>query len=189
MKDYTRVLLSQIRKIVQDYCKAGCDQVRQQWGSYDNIDGNAKIHSATLTIAQDTVAREICASGQKAWILEFGKGSLMENSSAENPFLDDYIRSSLFNKLRLGHALAVVGRPAGEYWDIDGNKYISSGSLAGIEIETWSGQTLHPPIQAKHIIRNVMSDLMPGMEDEIQTAIMNVLTEVFGQFPKEIKLL
>ena len=190
MKDYRKHLLDRLRKILRKYCRVACDEVRQQWGALDTIDGNAEITERDLEITQDTVARAICAYGQKAWIAEFGKGSLMDNTVAENPFLTDYLSDSKFNKDRLAHGLAVVGRPHGEYYDLDGNPHFSHGSLQGIPIESWYGQRLFTPIRGKHIISNILerSGLIDEMNEEIQGAVMDILCEIMGRFPKEIKI-
>ena len=203
MKDYSKHLLDRLRKILRKYCKVACDEVRQQWGALDTIDGDATITERELEITQDTVARALCAYGQKAWIAEFGKGSLMDDSST-NPFLDDYINSPIFNKARLsgsvkifgsdvevsGRKMAVVGRPRGVYYDIDGNPHTSHGNLEEIPIERWKGQPLFTPIRGKHIISNILekSGLIDEMNEEIQTAVMDIMYELMGRFPKEIKI-
>ncbi len=189
--DYKKHLLSKMRKILRKYCRLACDEVRQQWGALDTIDGEAAIEQKELEITQDTVARALCAYGQKAWIAEFGKGSLMDKSTDENPFLQDYLRNNPdVNWDRMAHNMAVVGRPYGYYSDIDGNKHFSHGTLKGVPIETWYGQPLFTPIRGKHIISNILekSGLIDEMNEEIQTAVMDILYELMGRFPKEIKI-
>ena len=191
MKNYSQDLLNKLRKIIRKYSRIACSEVRQQWGALDTIDGEAKIADRDLEISQDTVARALCAYGQKAWIAEFGKGSLMDSSTAENPFLTDYLSDPFFNRDRLAHGLAVVGRPHGYYPDLDGNPHFSHGSLQGIPIETWYGQRLFAPIRGKHIIRNILKPdgaLMSEMNQEIQATIMEELQELMSKFPKEIKI-
>lgn len=188
MKDFGNELLTKVRRIVRSYCRAAVDQVRQEWTAVNNVDGNAKIKEEKLEVAQDTVARAIVATGQKAWIAEYGKGSEMDKSTSENPFLEDYLNSNIFNRERIGHALAVVGRPRGTYTDLDGKEHFSYGTLKGVEIETWYGQPLMTPISGKHIIQHVLDDLMPQMQEEIQGACSDVLIELLARFPKEIKI-
>ena len=204
MKNYQNALLQRLRQIVRKYCRLACEEVRQQWGALDNTDGEAAIQQQELEISQDTVARAICAYGQKAWIAEFGKGSLMDDSST-NPFLTDYVNSPQFNKARLngtvrifgedvempGRKMAVVGRPRGVYYDIDGNPHTSHGSLEGIPIERWKGQPLFTPIRGKHIISDILRAdgvLMGEMNEEIQSAVMEILVELMERLPKEIKI-
>ena len=184
MKDYREEFLSAVRIVVQRYCKAAQEIVVQRWASLDNIDGNASIRDMELTVAQDVVARAICATGQKAWIAEYGKGSLMETK--DNPFLSDYVNSSLFNKDRLGHALATVGRDYGYYEDLDGKRHFSHGGLKGKVIETFYGQPLFFPIRAKHVIKETVKSLEPELYKEIQEAIANVITNAVKEFPKKV---
>ena len=184
MKDYREELLGSIREVVQRYCKAAQEIVVQRWASLDNIDGNASISDMELAVAQDTVARAICAVGQKAWIAEYGKGSLMETK--DNPFLSDYVNSSLFNKDRLGHALATVGREHGYYEDLDGKRHFSHGGLKGKVIETFYGQPLFFPIRAKHVIKETIKSLVPELNKEIQEATANVIASVMKEFPKKV---
>ncbi len=191
MKNYQNALLKKIRQIVRKYCRVACDEVRQQWGALDTIDGNATIKAQDLEISEDTVARALCAYGQKAWIAEFGKGSLMDNAGADNPFLEDYLNTDAFNRDRLAHGLAVVGRPRGIYYDLDGIPHYSHGTLEGVPIETWYGQNLFTPIRGRHVISNILRPdgvLITSMNEEVQAAIMDVLTELMGRFPKEIKI-
>lgn len=190
MKDYSTQLLKKYRAIVNKYCRLACTEVRQQWGAIDTIDGEASIEERDIQATQDTVARAICAYGQKAWVAEFGRGSLMDKSTAENPFLQDYLSDPYFNRDRLGHGLAIVGRPHGYYPDIDGNPHFSHGALEGKVIETWYGQTLFAPIRGQHIISNILnkSGLLTDMDEEIQNATMDVLYDLMSTFPKEIKI-
>lgn len=186
MKDYRKRLLNALRAIVQKYCKAAQELVVQRWASLDNIDGNAAISDMELTVSRDTVARAICAYGQKAWIAEYGKGSQMETK--DNPFLSDYVTSRGFNRDRLGHALSVVGRPYGYYEDLDGNRHFSHGGLSGKVIETFYGQPLFFPIRAKHVIKETVRSILPEMENEIQEAVIGVLEQVMNEFPKKVKI-
>lgn len=138
----------------------------------------------------DTVARSLCAWGQKAWITEFGKGSLMDTSGSENPFLDDYINSAQFNKDRKGHALAVVGRPKGAYTDLDGNTHVSSGNLSGVVIEDMATSQGYPysPIRGKHVIETVINEDIEMLQNEIQELAADILMKLLQEFPKELDI-
>ena len=191
MKDYRQQLLNRLRKIIRKYSRLACIEARQQWGALDTIDGEASIADRDLEISQDTVARALCAYGQKAWIAEFGKGSEIDKSTSENPFLQDYLSDPFFNRDRLGHGLAVVGRPHGYYPDLDGNPHFSHGTLQGVPIETWYGQRLFAPIRGKHIISGILDPdgaLMKEMSREIQDVVAEVIQELMSTFPKEIKI-
>lgn len=190
MKNYQNLLLRRMRSLVKSYCNAAKSQIEQEWSTISNIDGESGITDKELTIASDIVARSLCAWGQKAWIAEFGKGSLMDKSSSENPFLDDYINSSQFNKTRLGHALSVVGRPAGKYTDLDGKEYKSSGNLYGKVIEDVSTSKGYPyaPIRGKHIIKQVINTDISMLQNEIQDVVGDICLELMREFPKELHI-
>lgn len=179
-----------MRSLVKSYCNAAKSQIEQEWSAISNIDGEADITDEELTVASDIVARSLCAWGQKAWIAEFGKGSLMDKSSSENPFLDDYENSEQFNKARLGHALSVVGRPAGKYTDLDGKEYKSGGNLYGKVIEDVSTSRGYPyaPIRGKHIIKQVIDTDISMLQDEMQDAIGDICLELMREFPKELHI-
>lgn len=197
MKNYQNLLLNRMRSLIKSYCSAAKSQIEQEWSTISNIDGESNITDEELTIASDIVARSLCAWGQKAWIAEFGKGSLMDKSSSENPFLDDYINSSQFNEARLGHALSVVGRPAGEYTDLDGKdrdkygkKYKSSGNLYGKVIEDVATSRGYPyaPIRGKHIIKQVIDTDISMLQNEIQDVVGDICLELMREFPKELHI-
>lgn len=197
MKNYQNLLLRRMRSLVKSYCNAAKSQIEQEWSTISNIDGEANITDEELTIASDIVARSLCAWGQKAWIAEFGKGSLMDKSSSENPFLDDYLsgksttdKEKQFNKARLGHALSVVGRPAGRYKDLDDKEYKSGGNLYGKVIEDVSTSKGYPyaPIRGKHIIKQVIDTDISMLQDEMQDAIGDICLELMREFPKELHI-
>lgn len=190
MKDYQKLLLRKMRSLVKSYCSAAKSQIKQQWESTSKIDGEAHITDEELEISADIVARSLCAWGQKAWIAEFGKGSLMDKSTSENPFLDDYENSAQFNKARLGHALSVVGRPAGKYTDLDGKEYKSSGNLYGKVIEDVSTSKGYPyaPIRGKHVIKQVIDEDISMLQDEMQDVIGEICMELMREFPRELRI-
>lgn len=66
----------------------------------------------------------------------YGVGSLM---TLDNPGLQDYMRSESWNKARRG--TTIVGRPAGTYTDIFGNKHKTSGKFVGKPLENKSNIT------------------------------------------------
>ena len=199
MKDYQKQLLKKIRSIVTRYIKVAYTQIEQQYTIEDTTDGEAHLLIADMTVAQDTVARSLIAYGQKAWILEYGKGSLMETNPDDNPFLADYIKGDNFNKARVNNAYAVTGRKRGEFYDLDGNKHTSHGNLYGKNLETWiDKKTGNQAVYArapKHIIKHVLfgsgnDGLLHMMGEEIQQAMIELLSDLLQKnWRKEIKLL
>lgn len=175
-------LLDVIRGIVASYVSAAIQQVKGQWGAYQE-DGNAELTSEELIIAQNVVAYTLIATGQKMWILEYGKGSEMDK--VDNPFLEDYIDSEEFNYDRVNRNFAILGRPKGEYKDLDGKTHISSGSLEGIDLEHDLGKHLEKyaegtpylPSPARRIIDHTLNGggengILDEMTSDIQKAIL-----------------
>ena len=187
-------LMSRIKAIVKTYAEAGCSQVMQKWASIndDSIHGNSEIIASSAKTANAVVTQSFLASGQKAWIAEFGKGSLMD-SEGENPFLADYKGDKdIWNDLRPSDN-SVVGRPKGEYHDLDNKVYHSSGRLAGVNLEQWinarTGNSAVMPVRGKHIIRETLRQLLPDMQEEIQEAIAEyVMALIREKFPKVITI-
>lgn len=98
--------------------------------------------SAKMSDARGTAALEMLAMDEEniirrklvgyadAVMDSFGTGSKMDVS---NPALSDYKSSELWNSARAG--LAIAGREKGEYKNIYGDSEISSGTMAGINLE------------------------------------------------------
>ena len=186
-------LLDRIKKIVVDYARAACNQVRQQWDRYE-ADGNAEINSSVET-AEDVVTAAVVATGMKAWLLEYGKGSKMVKSTTENPFLEEYISGvvketsgdPLFNPKRIYHGLALIGRPEGIYSDLDDIYYYSYGHVDNRKIEQWI-----PPLPPRRVIKTVLfgqdgnGGIISEVNKEILKAVNEVAAEVLARFPTEI---
>lgn len=92
--------------------------------------------------------------GTWAVLDEWGIGSLMDTS---NPVLDEYRNSDLWNPAR--YDLAIRGRPAGEYTNIFGYTQISSGRMAGLDLERKPGFEPRPP---SHAMQTAMRWLTNG---------------------------
>lgn len=203
MVNYREKLLKTLKKIVSKYIKAAQQQIRQYYQSDDTVEGNAEVLDSECVIAEYEVAQEIIAFGQKAWIIEYGKGSLMEKNPDKNPFLEDYIHSDNFNKLRIQNAYAITGREAGEYFDLDGNPHKSHGRLRGKNLEefVYTTKTNKDGKQAayarapKRIIQKILygsgnNGLISLMSKEIQQAMMKLLSDLLEkEWRKEIKIL
>lgn len=68
--------------------------------------------------------------GAWATMDEWGTGSLMDES---NPALENYRNSRMWNPRR--HDTIIRGRPKGQYTNIFGETKVSSGSMAGLDLE------------------------------------------------------
>ena len=186
MIDFESYCSKKFHKIINDYCKVACQQVRQQWNAY-SVNGNSKI-GFDIQNAESVITACIIASGQKAWILEFGKGSLMDS---DNPFLNDYISGDIFYRERLNHSMTILGRPKGEYSDLDGNKFFSSGKFEGIPVENIDDR--HQPLPAHHIIKNILfgdndNGLISQMNSELNLVVKSAVHKLFSTLPKKVKI-
>lgn len=189
--NYRNKLLKKVLSIVRDYSKVAETRAMQEWSRY-SVEGEAHFHTEAKELTS-AISAFVYAYGQKAWILEYGRGSEMETNSKENPFLDEYLRDNRFNKARFAHALAITGRPRGYYTDLDGNRHHSSGTLEGKNIENWMNTGDYLPMKPKKIIYHILfgsgeDGLISEMQKDIQKAMEGVLGELLDTFPKEIRL-
>ena len=196
MKDYSKVLKRRVRDTVHEYARITRDRVKDEWSRYnDQSLGKAQI-SALPAIADinGIITQQLVAMGQKAWILEYGRGSLMESSSAENPWLDEYVSSPNFNKWRKTHGFAITGREKGEYFDLDGTPLKSTGTLMGVNLEEWHSTKEYYPIPPLKIIQTVLyGDGDSGLLHELREALFECVWDVYAQnineyAEKEIKI-
>ena len=145
------------------------------------IIGEAEIHSELPSIVGTLVTATIEGWGQKAWIAEFGSGSIMAKAN-ENPYLSAYKSSGNYNPLRLSDG-SITGRPKGVYYDLDGYRHESSGSAAGRDLELKPVVTVMYPA---HVIAEEIQSAMPELVIEIQSAVagyavaqMTMTTEIY----------
>ncbi len=196
MKDYSKVLQREVKKKIDEYTRIARGMVKAEWskytgGIYSDL-GEAKLFlTPVIADSQGMVVRDILASGQKAWILEFGRGSLMETSSAENPWLDEYVESSDFNKWRKGNAFAITGREKGsKYYDLDGKgknggtePFVSTGTLKGVNLEEWHSTKEYAPISPMKVIQSVLYGSGDnGIMRELENALLEVMADVYQRY-------
>lgn len=207
-----------VQKVLNKYIKIALKEIRHFWAIYGKLPGdeaienrktepskNPKIGIMQYEITQNLVKATIVAEGRKAWIIEFGRGSMMETSQLENPYLAEYISdSSLFNTARLSKGYAILGREKGYHNDLDGGTFFSSGRARGRDIEQWrikhkySGRRNgtapvrlfdYSPIMPTHVIRHTLfeSGLIEEMTDKMSEAICDVIfDEMRKNVPKEM---
>lgn len=195
-----------VRRVISKYIRAAKDNVSTEWQKMNTIDGEAHISSTQKhQQTNDVVSYIVEAWGQKAWIAEYGKGSLMDKSS-ENPYLSDYLASSNFNKNRLADGLAIMGRPKGVYKDLDGNVYTSSGSAEWVNLEDWWSSRhinlrgrnnrlkidgyFYTPSPAYHVLKKALldSNLLSDMEEEIHNVFIECVARYFKSEMKKVRI-
>jgi len=104
--------------------------------------------------------------GALAIMRSYGTGSAMDTT---NPYLQDYMSSHWWNPVR--KTTEIVGRPAGEYINILGQKAVSSGRMEGRSLEE-----KFPPIQPTN-----------GISRMEQRYIRNQYTKVDSEFQRVVK--
>ncbi|MNC01527.1 hypothetical protein D3C75_488770 [compost metagenome] len=93
-----------------------------------------KLEMNMFVLANKMIQGDITADYWQAWLEQFGKGSLMADSS-QNPGLVTYMNSDAWNRLRSRSSKVVVGRGQGNYKSIDGTLRYSGGGYAGVDLE------------------------------------------------------
>jgi hypothetical protein len=99
---------------------------------YPAVRNHLQMH--LVEIANEIISGEVTADYWQAWLEQFGKGSLMADSS-ENPGLIKYMNSEAWNRFRSKGSRVVVGRGKGNYKSIDGTLRYSGGGYAGVDLE------------------------------------------------------
>ena len=148
MKDLSEVVDTFGQKIVAD--------VRTEWDRFPFVDGASEASFRIVKNDGNRVVGQLAAKGQKMWVLEHGKGSLMDDES-ENPDLSSYKQSEIWNKERENNEIRT--RAKGVYYDIDGVPHQGSGYGAphGYDAEKTLKKPILP-IPPQHIIRdNIMA--------------------------------
>jgi hypothetical protein len=165
-----------VNTVISSHASIICERVRQKWGNLSGIVGNAKIDFSQPKLIGDIIVATLSANGQKAWIAEYGRGSLME-STAKNPYLAEYISSSVYNYYRKEYGTNIIlGRDAGIYTDLDGNPHSTAGKMAGKIVE---GKGRTQPISPMYVImteigfelNNIMLDLSNAVGHAIANSI------------------
>lgn len=166
----------EIAKVLKLHTDIICNRVRAKWGNMVGIVGNAEIHSDFPKIVGSMVVASIEASGQKAWIAEFGSGSLSAPRS-ENPYLGDYVSHGNFNRHRSEGNMSIKGRDKGSYYDLDGYKHESTGRSAGKDLELKPVYTvMYPAHVIQHEVTTELPEIIVHLQQVIEASVLAELT-------------
>lgn len=127
-RDLETSLLKEISELVQLVMDTAKTNIRY----YPEVRNH--LESQLFIVANEMISGEITTDFWQAWLEQFGKGSLMADSS-ENPGLVKYMSSESWNRLRPSGSKVVVGRGKGQYKSIEGKVRYSGGSYAGVDLE------------------------------------------------------
>ena len=179
-------MITKIYAVIDKWSHKITQDIEREWSNYPNITFRANADN-TIVITGDMIISTIFGEGGKAWLLEYGKGSLMDT---DNPYLSEYKGSLLWNPMRVNND--ITGRPQGDYQDIDGNTKYSSGKNVGKSLESWAksqGKEEYMPQEAMHIIRNAVEFALPFILDDIADVVgEEIIISVTRSIPKEILL-
>lgn len=171
---FNRHLIAKIKKAIHIEARNIVMLVQADY-SQVNVKGKAESWYKYRQIAQDMLLLTVFGKGQKALIGEYGKGSKLDRN---NPALQDYIDSSIFNTERLKHNFATLTRPKTSdkdeyYYDLDGVKHKKKAKkLKNLEM---SNNSKYAPIEPKHIIAKTIEQRLDRLAITIQEII---ITEV-----------
>lgn len=121
----------------------------------------------------------ICEFYADAIMDSFGTGRLADTG---NKYWDDYLGSGLYNPVRnTAPGTPIVGRKAGEYTNIYGEKSESSGKRAGLNVEG-----VYRPIPASRKIQNAESFLFNDgyhrLEQEVERAFDSWVSQNYSKY-------
>ena len=154
-----------IAGVIAKHCKVIESRVKARWDGQSGIQGLEEIHSDLPTIIGTLVVAEITASGDAAWIKEFGSGHLLDESS---PYFADYKNSDRWNPRRSADGNEFVGRSAGStIYRPDGTTSTSTGRGEGLRLEHDIGKSgKYPAYKAfkpQHIIKEEITAAIPEL--------------------------
>lgn len=133
-------------------------------------EGAKSLHEGDVEMVADVITASIIG-GAWAAMDEHGTGHMMDRAE-NNPALNDYIGSEAWNPSRTG--FTVVGRPAGTYTNIFGERVTSKGKMEGREIEYpgYQGKHAFVPVPPSHAIETAMRWMKNGrMKEKIKSII------------------
>lgn len=115
--------MSTISNVLNKHSKKMMKDVQGVWKKYKDdavVSGKADIEFSITDDKEGFVSGTYTASGQKMWILEYGKGNLLDKN---NPYLSDYTSNKTYNRNRDHFEV----RTRDTYNDLDGNTHRGIG--------------------------------------------------------------
>ena len=147
-------------KIVEDVKKSisSLNVPAIQYGDAD-IDYTVSLNGTKITIT---------AGGWKFFMSEFGKGSLLDRN---NPWLQEYIQSEIFNKARPDKNYAILSRTSG----------------ANLEEKVGWQNPSFLPYEAQHFLDEAIDTYIPMLIDDLTNAMIeSIATKLVKSIPTKI---
>ena len=169
--------MSDIADVMKAYSLGFMNDMHNEWNKA-HIHGNATVNFAITADTPTVVTGEYRASGQKAWIAEFGSGSLLDS---DNPGLMAYSNSSVFNKEREDFEIRTR---TGEYTDLDGVVHEGSGigGVHGLNAEKMGNRSVTPQLP-----RHVMKEALGAGDAPEPVRAKNMKQEILNAVGVEIR--
>lgn len=173
-------------------------RVEKRWNSIRSVQGKAYAKEPTfLNEVKDQIVMQLSYGGQKAWIAEYGRGSLMDTSK-RNRWSSQYRNGSVFNRARLkplnakAKKFSLVSRkPSEVYRDLDGVTHTATDKFPseGFNLEYWAARYQKKPhrkyflpMNPLYIIENEVKMALPEIKAEIERAIKaHIQKKLFGK--------
>lgn len=175
--------MSEVANVINRYAQKNVAEIEQQWDG-SRIEGDAEISFDITVDTPQLVVGEYRASGQKAWILEHGSGSHMDDKE-ENPGLPAYQSSDLWNTEREN---TEIRTRQGAYLDLDRQPRMGSGigGEHGINAEKMNHGQISIAENPRHIVKETVKlttarnlemkqGIIDAVGDDIRLSIRRVL--------------
>ena len=166
-----------IMEVILEWANEIKRRVEAKWNNMSQIPGNASLHVVDTPPIAGAIMVTLLTGDFKAWIAEFGSGSLLDPS---NPYLEAYKNSSMWNSKRTMGDTGFRGRKTGETVYVpDGSTYKSSGKMYGMHLEWGIKMNEHrhsalppfKPFAPQHTIREELYSATPEIIEDIQKAV------------------
>ena len=155
MIDISNEVDEAINKAIDEVAPTIVKIIKSEYSHYPASLGKADVNTVKK-IAKEEIELVFNAIGQRALILEYGRGSSMDR---DNPALDEYMRSDVFNRNRIG--LEIRTRPKGVYYDLDGNPHVS--------------HTKYAPLKPEHIVREAIKQNLKKIMETVSDYIIRTV--------------
>lgn len=187
-----------IKEVLDHMGKKINARVEKRWASVRSVQGRAYAKEPTfLNEVKNQIVMQLSYGGQKAWVAEYGRGSLMDTSK-RNKWGSRYRNGRVFNRARLkplnakAKKFSLVSRAPNEsYRDLDGANHTATKKfpMRGFNLEYWATRYQKKPyrkyflpMNPLYIIENEVKMALPEIKTEIERAIKShIQRKLFGK--------
>ena len=189
-KEANEMFISDIKDALDETSKKIADRVIEKYNRESKHLGKDPElnYDVVLSSSKDMLNMVFLSKGQKALILEYGKGSLMERTPKGNPSIYEYLHGTIFNKDRLKFNLETVSRVKSSkdakdeyYLDLD-EKLHKKGTTVLRSRETGKDidgnivdkkpNPLFQPLEPKHLIRETIKEFMNKIIEDVTSQVI-----------------